>query len=187
MALLMVVYVGTAAAWQQTEQAPPPGEDSLVEAARKAKAKKATHKPRKVYSEEDLSGLQKGSISIVGEESAPAALVESKEADANPPLKISPKPEAEERDEAYWRERAKKLRYEMALLDAEIKPLKDQVEKTGGGGYDPQSGLNDNVIYIVDLKANLGRLEKRRGELQSQMDALLEEARKAGVSPGWLR
>lgn len=186
-ALLVAACVGTAAAWQESEQAPPPPppkEDSLVEAARKAKAKKLKLKPGKVYSEDDLSDLQKGTISIVGEKSS-AASPEAE--DSSPPSDISPPPEPGALDEAYWRGRAQKLRDQLALLDAEIKPLKEQVEKTGGAGYDPQSGLNDNVIYIVDLNAKLQRLEKRRQELLAQMDALLEEARKAGVSPGWLR
>ena len=107
--------------------------------------------------------------------------------DSSSPSETSPQPEPAARDEAYWRGRAQKLRDEMRLLDAEIKPLKEQIEKTGGAGYDPQSGLNDNLIYIVDLNAKLQRLEKRREELQNQMGALLEEARKAGVPPGWLR
>jgi chromosome segregation ATPase len=186
-ALLVSVCAATAAAWQGSEPAPPPQPDSLAEAARKAKAKKAAQKARKVYNEEDLSGLRTGTISVVGEESVPASSEESKEGEAKPVLKLSPESAGGERDEAYWRGRAQKLREQMALLDAEIEKLKDQIEKTGGVGYDPQSGLSENVIYVHDLNAQLKSLEKRREELQAQMDALLEEARKADVPPGWLR
>ncbi len=46
---------------------PPQKEDSLAEAARKAKAKKPTAAKGKVYTEDDLSGMKGPGVSVVGE------------------------------------------------------------------------------------------------------------------------
>lgn len=187
-ALLVAAGAATAVARQESQQPPPSSEDSVAEAARKAKAGRAKSKPRKVYTEDDLSGLKKGTISVVGEESAPAA-AQAEDATALPLLSLeaSPGPVSGERDEAYWRERAGKLRGEVADLDQQIEIVKDEIRKGGGAGFDPQSGLGQSVIYYTDRNTRLQRLEARRAELQKQMDALLDEARKAGVPPGWLR
>src|SRR5260370_24375340 len=46
---------------------PPKEEDSLAEAARKAKAKKPAAAKAKLYTEDDLSGLKGPGVSVVGE------------------------------------------------------------------------------------------------------------------------
>ncbi len=189
-AVLIAACAGTSLAAQQAQ--PPPAapslakDDSPAEAARRAKAERAKAKPRKVYTEDDLPALQKHTVSVVGQESTTAS-PEPKDSEA-PPGRFSKLESAvPARDEAYWRGRSGKLRSEIADLDQQIEMLKKEIKESGGAGFDPQSGLGQNVIYYTDRNVRLQRLEKRRAELQKGMDALLDEARKAGVPPGWLR
>src|SRR5437899_7970926 len=53
---------------------------SVAEAARKAKAKKAVPAPGKVFTEDDLSGMPKEGVSVVGNESKKSAPVAKKPA-----------------------------------------------------------------------------------------------------------
>ena len=188
-AIVLVAACTRAALAQQDSPPPsPPREESVAEAARKAKAAKAKGKPRKVYTEDDLPGLKANTVSTVGGE--PAAAPSEAEATADLPklsLEVASEVPVAVRDEAYWRERAGKLRNEIADLDRQIETVKDEIRKGGGTGFDAQSGLGQNVIYYTDRNSRLQGLETRRAELQKQMDALLDEARKAGVPPGWLR
>jgi hypothetical protein len=188
-------WVAAGQAQQQSQAPPPPAkpeaqsqakpvskEESVAEAARKAKAEKTKAKPKKVYTEEDLSGLQGKGISVVGQESA-ADTKEEKGEGAEPESPGAGKPA---KDEAYWRGRAAKLRDQIAAVDREIEKVKKEIEKSGSGGFDPSTGLRQNVIYVEDRNARLKQLEKKKDDLVKQMDALQEEARKAGVDPGWL-
>ncbi len=52
---------------------------------------------------------------------------------------------------------------------------------------DPASGLSQDVIYVTDRSAQVKQLEKKKADLQKQMDDLAEEGRKAGADPGWFR
>jgi hypothetical protein len=180
------VCAGAALA-QESPPPSPPKQDSVAEAARKAKAAKAKGKAQKVYTEDDLSGLKRGRVSTVGEELVAPSDTETAADLPKDSLEAAPGIPPAGRDEAYWRERAGKLRSEIADVDRQIETVKEEIRKGGGAGFDPQSGLGQNVIYYTDRNSRLQRLEQRRAELQKQMDALLDEARKASVPPGWLR
>jgi hypothetical protein len=180
-----------AAAFAQQESPPSPApanEDSVVEAARKARAAKAKGKPRKVFTEDDLPGLRRNIISTVGEASPePLPDAEAQAGSPNMNLETTAEIPPGERDEAYWRQRAGKLQGEIADVDRQIEALREEIRKAGGAGFDPQSGLGVNVMYYTDRNNRLQQLQRRRDGLQKQMDALMDEARRAGVPPGWLR
>src|SRR6266403_1221137 len=76
---------------------PPPKQDSLAEAARKAKAKKTDAPKSKVYTEDDLKGMKGPGVSVVGD----------------PPKRGSRRAQPADPDddngtntEAYWRDRS---------------------------------------------------------------------------------
>jgi len=75
----------------------------------------------------------------------------------------------------------------MAATDQQIEKVKEEIKKYGNGGFDPQTGLGKNVIYVDDRQSQLTRLEKQRADLDKQMDQLQEEGRKAGAQPSWFR
>jgi chaperonin cofactor prefoldin len=168
---------------QSQEQSPAkPKEDPLLEAARKAKASKEKSKPAKVLTEDDLAALPKKGVSTVGQE---AAAADEKSSEPKPESAEAAKPGKP--DEAYWRNRAGKLRAQIEAVDKEIEKLKEDIKKGGGSGFDASSGVGQGVVYIHDRNAQLKSLEQRRESLQKQMDQLQDEARKAGADPGWLR
>jgi chaperonin cofactor prefoldin len=91
------------------------------------------------------------------------------------------------REEAYWRSRARGLLSQMAAVDQQIEKVKEEIKKYGNGGFDPSTGLGKNVIYVDDRQSQLTRLQKQRSDLDKQMDQLQEEGRKAGAQPAWFR
>jgi hypothetical protein len=152
-------------------------EDSSADAAKKTQKDKP--KAKKVYTEEDLSGMRGNGVSVVGDETKPEKSNNGASQQASDTRSL--------KDEEYWRGRASKLRQQMAGVDEAIKNLKEEIKKNGPTGFDASTGLRDNVIYIDDRNARLKQLEQKRADLDKQMDLLQEEGRKAGASASWFR
>jgi hypothetical protein len=191
-ALLAGALLAVAVPAQPQTQNPPPQQgqsaqspDSAADAARKAKAEKSKAKPKKVYTDEDMSSLSGGGISVVGDKDSSAAAPDGKNPDAKPAGGDAAK--SGKNGEAYWRGKAGKIRDQMAAIDQQIEKLQEEIKKQGNGGFDPASGLSQNVIYVTDRSAQVKQLEKKKADLQKQMDELAEEGRKAGADPGWFR
>jgi hypothetical protein len=162
-----------------SQPAAPP--DSLAEAARKAKEKRAKQDAPKVYTEEELSKLSSHGVSVVGEGNAPGG------SSPGGGYVQSDSEQSRNREESFWRARARSLLSQMAATDQQIVKVKEEIKKYGNGGFDPSTGLGKNVIYVDDRQSQLKRLEKQRADLDRQMDQLQEEGRKAGASPSWFR
>lgn len=165
---------------QADSQATAPA-DSLAEAARKAREKKAKQDPPKVYTEEELSKLSGHGISVVGEGNGPGGGSGAKG------YVQDSHDQSRNREETYWRGRARNLLSQMAATDQQIEKVKEEIRKYGNGGFDPSTGLGKNVIYVDDRQSQLMRLQKQRADLDKQMDQLQEEGRKAGAQPSWFR
>jgi hypothetical protein len=163
----------------QAQSQPQQKDDSSTDASKKPPKDKP--KPKRVYTEEDLSGLRGNGVSVVGDANAPAR--------SNAPASQSSGGDATKsvRDEEYWRGRASQIKEQMAATDEAIKNLQAEIKKNGATGFDAQSGLKDNIIYVDDRNARLKQLEQRRQDLDKQMDLLQEEGRKAGADSAWFR
>ena len=157
---------------------PPQKEDSLAEAARKAKAKKTPAAKAKLYTEDDLSGLKGPGVSVVGEAPKKGARR------ARP---TDPDGDYEPNSEQYWRGRARQILDAIAQTDAQIAQKKDEIKKFGSAGFDVTTGMKDNIAYIHDRNAQLKELEKRKVDLQKQLDELQDEGRQAGAPASWFR
>lgn len=154
----------------QTQAPAPQKEESLADAARRARAQKSMRGLGKVYTSEDLSSLPHAGVSVVGGDAV---------AGANSPVRldsISRKPE--QGAEGFWRERANTLKITMADVDAKIQRVNQNIANANGNGY---------AIRIADLDLSLPDLVQQRQKLQKQIDALEEAGRKAGAEPGWFR
>jgi hypothetical protein len=161
-----------------TPDQPPPKEDSLAEAARKAKAKKPAAAKSKVYTEDDLSGLKGPGVSVVGDAPKKGARR------ARP---TDPGGDGGENSEEYWRGRARQILDAIAQTDEQITQKREEIKKFGSGGFDVTTGMKDNIAYINDRNGQLKDLEKRKADLEKQLDELQDEGRKAGASPAWFR
>jgi hypothetical protein len=153
-------------------------EDSVAEAARKAKGKKAVPAQGKVFTEDDLSGMRKDGVSVVGNESKKSVQA------ARTPV---PEGEDDPNSEKFWREKARPILEEIAAVDQQIEQLKEDIKKYGNAGFDVATGMKDNIAYIRDRNAKIEKLQKRKTALEKQLDDLQDEGRKAGAEPAWLR
>lgn len=156
-------------------------QDSVAEAARKAKARKAIA-PSKVITEDDLSGMKKEGVSVVGTAAQPqtkkgaqAAVSSDANADDSP------------NSEKYWRNKARPILEDMAAIDQRINQLREDIKKYGTGGVDVTTGFKDSVAYVEDRNGQIQLLEKRKATLQKKLDDVEEEGRKAGAQPAWFR
>jgi hypothetical protein len=161
-----------------TPDQPSKKEDSLAEAARKGKAKKPAAAKAKVYTEDDLSRMKGPGVSVVGDAPKKGARR------ARP---TDPDGDGGESSEEYWRGRARQILDAIAQTDEQIAQKKEEIKKFGSGGFDVTTGMKDNIAYINDRNGQLKDLEKRKADLEKQLDELQDEGRKAGASPAWFR
>ena len=162
-------------------------QDSAGAGTSQPKDAKSSPPAKKVYTNDDLRSLDSGGVSVVGNNRAAAKPGKATSADTGP------------KNEQYWRSRAQKLRNEMAEVDRQIAELEaaNQSQRTGSGGSSNSGGTNPPPApvsaYTVGAHVHgnsttpLQRLQNRKAQLQQQIDQLEEEARQAGVPPGWLR
>jgi hypothetical protein len=170
---------------QSSSQAQP--EQKKAEPARDSakKTEKEKTKAKKVYTEEDLSGMRGNGVSVVGDEKpAGAGVAGAKRMDGKTKSDVVP---MSGQDEEYWRGKARAILDAIAATDQEIAKTRDELKKYGADGFDATSGLKDNIIYIDNRGSKVQRLEKRKADLEKKLDQLAEEGRRAGAEPAWFR
>ena len=181
---------------QQSSQNP----DSVADAARRSKVEKDAPKARTVFTDDDVSSL-KGPVSVVGEDRTSTPPSDTTKPDAKPLPSEGPK--AAQNDEKYWRDRYRALRQKMDALDKQIADKQEEIQKYGKGAASADSlkvnsctplaqrpgngGLPGCYVPEVDRQSQLKDLERKKADVQNQMDQLQEEGRKAGADPGWFR
>jgi hypothetical protein len=170
----------------QSQEAPPP--ESLGEAARRARAQKAQAAGSKVYTEDKISSLSGHGVSVVGDgnQSSGSSGSENSYAEAGADSGNGGAASGGKSDEKFWRNKARAIHDQTAQIDERIAKIQEEIQKYGAVSFDPASGLRSNVIYVEDRNAQIKQLEAQKARLQSQMDSLEEEGRKAGADSGWL-
>lgn len=153
-------------------------QETLGDAARQ-NAQKAKPKPKRVYTDDDLSSIG-GTISVVGDASSSGQSADNSDAQASDASSGS-------KDETYWRGRADALKNQIADVDRQIEDKKAEIAKAGATSFDPSAGLSQGVIIIHDRNAELKDLEDRKQSLENQLDQLADEGRRAGADSGWFR
>ena len=176
---------------QMESQEAPPAE-SLGEAARKARAQKSAAPAAKVYTEDKVASLSGHGVSVVGDgnqsgDSSDAENAENSEREPNGTGPAKANPPSGNSDEKMWREKARAIHDQMAQIDERIGKIQEEIQKYGAVSFDPTTGLRQNVIYVEDRNAQIKQLEEQKAKLQSQLDSLEEEGRKAGADSGWFR
>jgi hypothetical protein len=161
-----------------------PATESLGEAARRARAQKAKTATAKVYSDDSVSNLSGHGVSVVGDgQVSGGAASYSSGGGAG----ASGASGAAGGGEQYWRGRANAIRSQMAQCDQKISEIQDEIAKHGAVSVDPMSGAQAGVIFVEDRNAQIKQVERQKEGLQSQLDELAEEGRKAGADSGWFR
>ena len=172
------------------------GQTPLVDAARRERARRAAIPPEekaRVYTNEDLwnsGGLTIGVVPAGG-----AAPVSPEPGDAPEAAPDEGQPGAAEpeatavRDEDYWRTRiatARDAQARAALMAAALQNRSDGLWAQFTAIDDP---VQRGIVERQRLEA-LGALEETRAErdrLDGEIREIEDEARRAGVPPGWLR
>jgi len=139
----------------------------------------------KRYTNEDLAAV--GSSASTQEKSHPSAQEENPAKEGSPVIKTAPVENG--RDETYWRKRAKTLKDKIAAVDKQIEDLNQKLQEKKGEGI--AVGMGTYTPYMVaglnNLQSQVSAMQREKERLQKEYSDLEEEARKAGVMPGWLR
>ncbi len=170
-------------------------------------AQKAAEKPKKVWTNDDLTDLR-SSVRITTAAATPSAegsaAGEATAAAAAAPGKEKALPD--EKDPEYYRKQLGPLRQQRDQLDAKIKEIQDALNNPSQGtnkinttqqapnmppgteqGGPPRA---DNSLYgnqIVRPQDQLEVYQKQRDEVQEKIDDLESQARRNGIDPGDIR
>jgi hypothetical protein len=169
----------------------PASAQSLADVAKKeADRRKSVPEPAKVYTNKDLSPVPAGSPP------PPPADASAKTADADKDKKADDKAETAEKpakppvkDQAYWSGRLKALQDKLARDKDYADAMQTRINALTTDFVNRDDPAQRSVIEQNRLKSidELARLKKSVQDTQKAIDDLLEEARRAGVPPGWLR
>lgn len=168
-----VLASGTGTAWSQT----------LADVARKEDDRRKTLRDgAKVYTNKDL-GKAPALSPAVPAPTAPAAAPTSPAAEAPPEEKEPP------RDQAYWSGRMAELRSQLERDQTYIDALQSRVNALSADFVNMDDPARRAVVERERQKAlaELDRLKKTAEDGKKALAELEEEARRAGVPPGWLR
>jgi hypothetical protein len=175
--MVFVVLAGSAGAQQP---------ESLADVARReADRRRAVKSTGRVYTNADV---RKATPLTVAAQPQPAAGKTGAEPE-QPKDKPGQAAEVERKDETYWRKRMTDLQGQLTRSRLFAEALQSRVN-----GLWADFTARDDPAQRAIIEANrneaLAELDRVKGEvtqLERQISDLEEEARKAGVPPGWLR
>ena len=133
---------------------------------------KNAKKPKKVWTNEEVSGLS-GPVSVVGDANA-----------STQAARPGSNAEAGNSVIARLKEELQKLRAQLEQTDKQISDLRkvNSGETNGSGGVQLHHGYN-----MIPVPDQIKQLEEKKKQIQARIDALEDEARKHGIEPGQLR
>jgi hypothetical protein len=185
-ALLTLLWLGPVALSAQTT--PTLGEIAKKEEERR----KALKTPAKVYTNKDLpkSAITPPQPATPGALPPATPPAEQKPAEGQkPPEGQKPDDPKEEKDEAWWRKRITAARDELQRAELAVQAFQSRVNGLTTDFVNRDDPYQRAQIAIDRQKA-LGELERVKADvirLKTAIDGIEEEARVAGVPPGWLR
>jgi len=169
------------AGWAATASA-----QSLADVARKEEARrKHVAKPSRVLTNKDLKPSEIPLPPAGSDQAAPAG-------DAAKPAEQKPADETEEqqaRDEQTWRDRMGKARADLEHSEMYLDALQSKINALWAD-FTSRDDPAQRAAIETDRKKALAEFDRVKQEVQDRkkaIDDLEEEARKAGVPPGWLR
>jgi len=170
------------------------GEVAKREQEKQEKKKKKSGKPPatvKVYTDEDLKKAREaesGAVTVLPENGNFQAAASS---DDNEVASGEGAPAGRKRNEAYWKGRATQLRETAEEADNKVKELEARIAALRND-MSPTNVQDPNRLQSRDreLREAMDSLDATRSAAETARKALAdleEEARRAGVPPGWVR
>ena|SRR5258708_6502787 len=165
-AMILTLFAAVSAAAQSQDGSAPPSPSQSQDSATPAETKKL----KKVWTNENLSGAN-GAVSVVGDP------------------KSKPKPPSSKPVNAQYvasvRKQLEKLHGQLADINKQLVDLKNF---SAGEPSTSASGIKLNKSYNREpIEVQIRALQDKKKDLESKVDALLDEARKKGVESSQLR
>ena len=141
-------------------------------------ARKDTKKPKKVWTEDDVSKID-GGISVVGGSPSSGTGQGLPQSPAASPDNTALGNQIEN-----YRDQIRQLQAQLDATDKKIDDLRNfKADNTSSSG-----GINPNHGYsMTPIPDQIKQLEEKKKQIQEKMDAVSDEARKKGIEPGQLR
>jgi hypothetical protein len=167
----------------------PVSAQSLADVAKKEEERRKTiSEPAKVYTNKDLSSVPASSTppaaasTPASGSTAPAAATPAKEDDKD-------KPKEPAKDQKYWSGRLTKLQETLSRDEGYAEAMQTRLNSLQTDFVNRDDPAQRSVIERERNKvhAELDRLKKAVVDDKKAIADLMEEARRAGVPPGWLR
>ncbi|HTG28446.1 MAG TPA: hypothetical protein VK818_09515 [Methylomirabilota bacterium] len=140
----------------------------------------AKTKPKRVWTNEEIAGVGgDGAISVVGKAGG---------GDSNPSSnnfqKTAPGSAARDQHAATYRDRLHQLNNQLETIDKKISQLRNfkADNASPSGGIDMHHGY-----YMTPVEDQVKQLEEKKKQIQAQIEAVEDQARKNGIEPGQLR
>lgn len=165
----------------------------------KAPADKAKDKNKKVYTGEDLDSYAASRPDDAGASAKPAGEAAAVEleapstseprGDGRSPMGIADTSEGRAAQERSWRSRAKAAQAAVTAAERELKSAESQRGLLGPGPLPATSGQNP-AVWADKANESDARLARARTALEAakkNLEQFEEEARRAGIPPGWTR
>lgn len=155
---------------------------SLVEAARQEKERRVhAGKPVAVINDKNLSSYAKGQITFAGPKQRDDGFDDAKDSAAR---------EDEAEREQFWRSKVLAVRIGLREATAEVKELEKEAADLRRRFYGEDDPFVRDGRIKPEWDRTLDRLRlarERVAEARHELDEVLEEGRRAGALPGWLR
>jgi predicted RNase H-like nuclease (RuvC/YqgF family) len=190
--VLGLAGIGVLARQQQQDASQQSGEDAVAAAARKAREqKKEAPKPKKVYTNEDVSSAPAAAAPTAAssDKTAPAADGAAKDSKTDEGADGDKTPK-NKNDEASWRKRFTEARDKLAVAEKELDILQREVNKAQTQYYsDPQKALSEQYSRksINDHDTQIAAKKQEVEQLKQNLSNLEDELRRSGGDIGWAR
>jgi hypothetical protein len=165
----------------QAAQTPPPQQESLADAARRAREqKKDEPKSTKVFTNDDLP--TNATISLDGSTSASSPATATAAAPGKAPAG---------NDEKLWREKFAKLNHQLEQDQAELEVLQRELGVLVTQFYNgnPVAGMQQGMTQ-ADVNAKTEKIDAKKKDIEADKQAISDaeaDLQKAGGDPGWER
>jgi hypothetical protein len=172
---------------------PATAQQSLGEAARRARQSKPAEPPAKVITNDDLSSLPASAVTTATDSSASTekkdVAAQDKDKDKN---KEAEKKELSPEDQAKldkdWGDKIAAQKDAISLLERELDVLQRENKLRASNYYaDAGTRLRDSQKYAEDDRKYRDQIDAKQKELddaKSKLEQMKDDARKAGASPG---
>ncbi len=151
----------------------------LVELSKKEKERRKKIKTAKVITNADLGKAPRPSVIIKGGKSSlPAVMGEESEGE-----------KSTKKTKEWWVSRKRKLEEKIASLKKKIQELQQKVNALSTNFLIEQRPIAQQRVKsaLEKAKGQLEAAKKELAEAEKALEKLYEDARKAGIPPGWLR